>query len=371
MAPKLQPHPVFDPNLPVPVTADEALNILVTDSVKNSSQKTYASALNTISKFLKVQRSCDDDQEPATTTREEFSLFLCSLKEQNVASANTFRSALVWEQRRCKREIFAIEKTFVKAATGASSGVVSSCKGVITPAMLEDLGGKTLEAVSHFVPTCNLCLMFDPRLSQPWFFNMILLKWISFQYWGRLRPGEIELLHINDLFASMHENTQGEMVEVNFLNFRVPRKNDDKPFRLDVLALNLFRSLAGPRSGEEGYLAPRCADKHIGAHGSELLHWHTGLVWVAHSLRHGVFTTLTNAVQAAVNEFVTGVTNSTLNGTYIVPMAQRVRSVEDQARLADARAKLRSDAVEVPDEAQETQELTQDSIKAIKAPRLE
>ena len=121
MAPKLQPHVVleFDPIETNNVSSEDALNSLITGSVKPSSSKTYQSALHTMSKFLHTHRKLSllaPFPAAATMTREEFTLFLYFLQKQGSASATTYRSALVYDQRRSGVDMFAIEGTYIKAA---------------------------------------------------------------------------------------------------------------------------------------------------------------------------------------------------------------------------------------------------------------
>ena len=201
--------------------------------------------------------------------------------------------------------------------------------------MLEAFQNLVLNYPNFFVPVCKLCTLFfkdkfnTEDASFCAVFNRAIVNWTDFQYSARLRPGEAELLQIKDKHSSMHQ-LGDNMVECDFLFFRVPRKNDlGGPFRLDLAASEVFETLAADRP-KDAFLVPRCADRHIGEairKASGVLEWHPDVVWVAHCLRHSIFTSLTEAVASAVNEFVTGVTQQTLTGTYTVPMSQRVAPV--------------------------------------------
>ena len=269
----MQPHVVatFDY---VDVPADLALNALVTDSVRQSTIKTYESALHTIGKFLHAHRKllilCPFP-EGCTMSREEFTLFLYSLQQQGSSSANTYRSALAWDQRRQGVELFALEKTFIKACKGTTKNIQKVFKGVITPAMLEDFLSLVRKSTKTYVPSCKCCNTFfldnfkltteDPTFCDV--FNLSLCHWTDFQYSARLRPGEAEVLKIQDKHSSMHL-LGSAMVQCEFLFFAAPRKNDSGgPFRIDVLASAVFDKLAAGRP-KESFLVPLCADKHIG-----------------------------------------------------------------------------------------------------------
>lgn len=95
---------------------------------------------------------------------------------------------------------------------------------------------------------------------------------------------------------------------------------------LTKIGSQLFDSLVAQGAGTKPFLTRRCIDSHIGAAirvAAGSLQWHPDVVWVAHSLRHGVFSHLHIAVQSAVDEFVAGVTETTFRG-YTQPMAQRL-----------------------------------------------
>lgn len=155
-------------------------------------------------------------------TREEFSLFLLSLAVQGSSSAQLYRSALVFDQRRNSVQLFANETTFIKEATGVSKNVVKQHKGVITTAMLVDLQELILGGTATFVSPCKHCIpflsLFKTLEANAVIFNSVLSEWINFQYSARLRPGEGELLKIRDKITTMQELAD-VLIEVNALLF--------------------------------------------------------------------------------------------------------------------------------------------------------
>lgn len=316
-------------------TVSETTEVLIRASVSAGTSKTYASALNTIQKWLASHRKCVDPVVE-TITPEEFSAFLKHAFDNGSASGNTYRSALVHLQLAKAVPAFAKEATFRKQAKGSASQATPSRKGVLSAEMLHELQDLLLSSVEEFFVTpCRHCqTFFKTELTagdqiKPQLFNERLWQWTLFQWAARLRPGEVELLRVRDKLTttesvlkpgelptcfSAGKLSEVERVTVNSLFFH-SRKNDQAGgmFRISPFAAEVFVVLAQGRD-EGHYLAPRCVDTHIGQtllRASELLLWHPDVVWSAHSIRHSAMTALKDGIVESVSEFAAQVAYST------------------------------------------------------------
>lgn len=144
-------HVRFVPRLPA-LSAEDAQLALVLASCKASTAAQYASARRVLAAFVAVLRACPppDATAPAavnafvaTLTQSEFVLFLAARKEQQCASAEVHRSALVQLQLGAGVEVFASSPAMIRAtrAVGIAAGANKVDKGSITASMLLDMLG--------------------------------------------------------------------------------------------------------------------------------------------------------------------------------------------------------------------------------------
>jgi hypothetical protein len=338
--PKRQQHTRFhhrgdSPLQPTPVA--DAHYDLITGTInqrtgnKTSSNQTYTSALNTIQKFLTSLRKLPPTTtcEVSSITEEEFTLFLAELKRKKIRSATTYRSALLWEQRRCNANTFADSKVMIKLAKGTLQGSQKSHKGVITRDMLHQLTQWLHNNPTFASKPCYKCRKQFPHLTASHKeYNRSAAKWISFQFLAHVRPGELQPLRKRDLILT-RELVGRATFELPSL-FYDSRKNEPEGgfYRITKEAQQLFNTLAVGRELDD-YIFPSCVDTHIGdiiRRAATQLAWHPDVVWVAHSLRHGALTEASSAIASTVDAFVAQVTSSTLRGTYTKTMKMRTKS---------------------------------------------
>jgi len=321
---KTQPHTRFNVRLVTAATPTATqVEELIRDSVAESTSKTYTSAENTLIKFLAALR-----QQPASgitltsMTKEEFTSFLHSCRDQGISSTQTYRSALCKAQYAAGIPAWASEKQMIALAKGARGRHIPADKGVLTPDQISQLMQLIIDAEAYFVPHCKTC--WQILRTSPALFNVCLADAIKFQWLARLRPGELEQLRKCDLlqtYETLHEasaTAPATSVVVNQLNFTTPRKNGVGRYIISDDAALQFRVLSF-YSPLETYLVPKCIDTHIGhavGKGAQTLGLNPDLVWVAHGVRHSCFTNLTSNLTSAVDLFVAGVTSSVLRGTY-------------------------------------------------------
>jgi integrase len=252
------------------------------------------------------------------------SLLLAEAKfaEQKVRSTATYRSALLWYQRRAGVEAFASERSFILAAKGAKSQSQKAHKGVITPQQCMELTKLVLESPDYFVSTCKHC----PQNITAVDFNKQLVDDLLMQWLAKLRPGELEKLRVRDLIATYETLRTGQSVVVNSLLFADRKNSEGGPLIISDEAKDHFLKMSIHKE-KDSFLVPKCADTHIGqclAVASVLLQWHPDVIWVAHSIRHSAFTDLEKGVTEAVDAFTSSVVSATLRGTYTTPLARRV-----------------------------------------------
>lgn len=296
---------------------DALMKRLLHFSIKQSSHKTYGSAVSTMRKFLQKIRDDERLPEVATMTEEEFVRFLHHLLEAGSASANVYRSALVFEQRKAGKATFAADAKFLKATKGAATNAKKVHKAVLSLAQLAELQELLEHAVSFFVPPCKHCEPLTPEE-----FNKKLYFWALLQFSGNMRIGELEKLRIK------HKVTTTEYLEgtadhepiafqVNKLVFD-SRKNEAEGglFRINETASTIFDFLASMHTTAEGntFLVPRCAGTHIGRCLEEAalaLQWPDDVVWCTHSLRHSAMTAFRQKIYDTTMEYVCQVTART------------------------------------------------------------
>lgn len=318
-----QSHRRIDPS----VRGSASFSSLVAASVGAGSTKTYRSAINTIRKFLGSLRNMGGHgPEVSSITPDEFTQFLSSCAVQKSASAKLYRSALLFEQHRCGVVPFCQERRFILAAKGACRGHVKSKKGIISPDQLEELCGLVRGAHGSFTDNCKKCNFLAAAS-----FNLLLSQAIYFQFWGQLRPGELESVHVNDLIFTTErqrsrpssERSRPAVLPASFTVsslFFVHRKNEEDTgfYRIPDAAVGAFQALAAGKS-PDSFIVPKCMDTHIGValrKAAIELQWNPNVVWVAHALRHSAFSDLEAGVLGAVDGFVAQVCTSTLRGTY-------------------------------------------------------
>ena len=307
---------------------------LIGASITASSRSTYTAALNTLARFLQATRALQKIPNPITCKEQEFEAFLGEIAKQGLSTGDTFRCALLHEQRRMGVPCFAGQKCFVLACKGIKRQHQPAVKGIITIQQLSDLIARIETqnestrnmTVKTFVPQCKTCTAVGNTKRAVAAFNTQLARAIELQFFAQLRPGELEKLKARDLILTT-EGTGKERQEVFFLYF-ASRKNAQDPGKLVIPnpGVQVFKRLAQSKAPDD-FILPRCIDRHIGEamrQGQADLGWHPDMVWVAHCLRHSVFSTLATTVQAAVDSFVAGVSADTFRGTYTIPMHTRV-----------------------------------------------
>ena len=311
-----QPHTRAKFNKPTTQTTAD-FSAILSASISTTSHGTYDAALNTLTKFLRVQRACDSHHplNPVTCTEDELTQFLVSLSQQKMAAPDTYRCALLHAQRVQGCDEFAAKKKFILACKGIRNNHVKSIKGVITLEQLQSLVISIENSTQYFIPTCTKCKHYTKND-----FNKRLSLWIQLQFLAQLRPGELKTLETDDITKTTQRTRNGKTVETNSLLFRC-RKNEQGG-GLYPIPDAVFHQLLISRDKNGMFLVPRCADTHIGAalsRGATIFKWNKKLVWVAHALRHTVFTILENQIQTAVDEFVSNISSPVFRGTYTKP----------------------------------------------------
>lgn len=294
---------------------------LIKQSVKASSQATYTAAANTICTSLAKQRKVSTDQVHLhTITPDEYTLFMEECQNRKLSSTGTYRSAILKAQLAHNQSPWASSKQAIEEAKGAASMHQSLQRGVITPAQCNQLCTLIINSRKHFVPPCNLC--WEQHRKHPARFNEKLVSNIKLQWLAKLRPGELEKIKKHSLVTtfealrSADRNALHQSIEVHQLIFS--RKNGEQLI-ISTDAAEHFHSLSAHLKSDD-FVTARCADKHIGAAlaaGATALGWSQSVTWVAHCLRHSVFTNLEAGVTKAVDNFVATVVSDTLRGTYV------------------------------------------------------
>jgi len=328
LPPKTQPHTRFNAKRITPlVSVSDQAQTLIDNSVAKSTLSTYKSAQRTILKFLAATRNLPlEDLDLISITPDEFMHFLASLKDQGISSTHTYRAALAHAQKSAQIPTWAKDQQTVALATGARGHHTAADKGVLTPDQVCELLHLVLNSPHPFTAPCKNCW---PALHQnPALFNVVLADAIKLQWLARLRPGELSLLRRTDLVATLETINARSTLEppisvvVNQLNFTARRKNGVGRYVISDDAALQFRKLAFYLPEQE-FLLPPCTPTHIGQAlrlAAEQLKWNPDLVWVAHGLRHSVFTSLEDNLKKVVDQWIAGVSSGVLRGTYIHPL---------------------------------------------------
>jgi integrase len=301
---------------------EEIRKDLVKSSVSAGSNKTYGSALKTLSSFLKEIRGSAQPLE--SMRQDEFIRFLQSCKDQNMSHAETYRSALIKHQLAKGIPTWAQSPEILALTKAVGHNHISTPKGVITPAQCKDLCKLICSSKSYFVDPCSTCWNATPKV-----FNRDLSLRLKLQWMALLRPGELEKLKKKDLIRSLHHSSRslrrdslqepGESMVVPQLIF-TSKKNikDSGAYMISEPAAEIFEMLTKDLQPDD-YIVPRCADKHIGEavrKAASDLQWSDAVVWCAHALRKSVLTDLADAILKPTEAFCSGIASNTLHGFY-------------------------------------------------------
>jgi hypothetical protein len=291
-------------------------------SVSAGTNKTYTSALKTLSAFLVKVRGGVHPLE--SITQDEFIRFLQSCKDQNMSSTETYRSALAQYQLAHNVPQWARSVEILKLSKAVGHLHVATPKGVITPDQCRDLCQLIAVADAHFVPPCNLCWDSSPKT-----FNKTLMLRLKLQWTAILRPGELQTLRKKSLVQTLHHHNRSlrrdslqavrEPLVVSQLVFTTKKNiSANGLYTISNSAADIFAELTKDLLPED-YIVSRCADKHIGEavrKGAEELKWSTSVLWCAHALRKSVLTELTKQILEPAEAFAAGIVSSTLHGFY-------------------------------------------------------
>lgn len=297
-------------NIATPDTMAVVVDRLLEGAVRSSSRQTYKAALHTICSACKCTKA-----GVTGVTKEAFLRFIDQASQCGNVSAEGYRAALLHHQRRAGSECWAASKDVILACKGAkaigNTKTTSLQKGCMTEPMLLDLCNLHCNQCPNLV-ICRTC--------KTWFSSREQLveatkAWVKLQYFARLRPGELELLAKDALVITTEWLQDGTKLDVAQLVFvSAPKKNGSRGERFLIPASGESAFHDASRFSVNGYLAPRCADTHIGAliaDAAKTMKWSTALAWTAHAVRHSAFTALTDKITDAVTQFTSGVVKST------------------------------------------------------------
>ena len=299
---------------------------LMGKSVRDSSNKTYSAAVNSICAALNVT-------DPKEITKDTFLRFLDATSNEGNVSAQGYRSALLLHQRRHRCDPWAGGKDVILAAKGAvrlgNEQKMSVPKGCMTESMLATLVSTNPEKICS-VKICKHCTSWFTGAKANQSLVKATQRWTELQFTGRLRPGEIEclcttsLVHTSELVGARHNQVRVELAQFVFKpdtkknqqgkeTFPVP-KESVIPFQACVA---IAQSANNRQKNVKTFLAPRCCDTHIGqlvSEAAQLLSWSDEVCWVAHAVKTSALTALTSRIDEAVTQFASGVVLSTFNG---------------------------------------------------------
>jgi integrase len=302
-------HKAFDPERVTKRSAAEVRKALVLRSVKDSSAEQYASARAVIGRSLLAQRGMRrgseiSDELVLSCTEDEFLLLLGSREEQDAASAEVHRSALLQLHRAAGIDPSFCEKESVKRAVKgvAVAGAAHKVdKGSLTTAMLADL----------------LTFVGPGELRSA----------IALGFAGELRTVELRFLRVGDV--QRDDRLAGE--EVGQVTLRVTKsakagKPQVSKKVVDASFLRMWEELvAGKKQGE--FVFAKGIDNRLrralGA-AATALKWPVDLNWSVHVLRVGGAALIRKRAQEIVEKAFSGQAVSTF-GSYARVNEQRLK----------------------------------------------
>jgi hypothetical protein len=268
--------------------------------------------VNTIVKSLGVEAS--------QITKDLFFRFIHSIAQKGNTSAQQYRSALLLYQRQNRLTTWAADKDVLVVCKGGVRIGEKVCpkiaKGCMSGGMLDALLVLRITAVPE-VQLCKYCKVWFSSRDQ---LLAATKKWLRLQFFGKLRPGEVEMLLKTSLITTT-EWLGSTRVELSSFVFETGKKNGEagEKFPQDSQILSVFADACGISPVTQKYVAPRCCDVHIGhlvGAAARELNWSTSVVWTAHAVKHSALTALNAGILSACTEFTAGVTRGTFSNVY-------------------------------------------------------